>query len=616
MRTTVGQLLINEALPQELRDYRRTLDKKSIRTLLKLVAGRYPDRYNEISHQLMQLGGEVSTTHGREASLSLDSLKLGPHAGRLRRELNNTVNAILATPGLSHEERDTRIIKAVGRASQRIRDVNFKEQVAAKNPMALQVQSGARGNPVQFSNVNVGDLLVQDQRDRPIPVALTHSYAEGLDPVEYWAGSYGARKGVVDTKFATPKGGFLAKQLALAAHRLVVSEDDCGTANGIPVEANDPDSVGAVLSRNYGAFSAGSVITPKALKRLKKYETVIVRSPMTCQAKGGVCSKCAGVRERGKLPDIGDNIGVAAAQAIAEPVSQSALSSKHTGGVVGAGPTSSGFDAVNQLTQVPKTFKGGATVVTIDGRVDSIEAAPQGGIFVSVAGRRHYVLPDFKALVKKGDTVEAGDVISEGLPNPAEIVQHKGIGAGRWHFMQNFRNTLKTSGIAASRRNIELLARGLINHARIIDEDGPPDLLPNDIVEFNTITRGYTPRRGSRTLAPKQASGLYLEAPALQYSIGTRITPRVMADIQKYGVSAITVNKDPPSFAPEMVRAMDTISYAPDWMVRLGGFQLKKGLLESVHRGRTSKEHGESFIPALARGVEFGKPPVGSGAVY
>ena len=235
---------------------------------------------------------------------------------------------------------------------------------------------------------------------------------------------------------------------------------------------------------------------------------------------------------------------------------------------------------------------------------------------MSVAGRRHYVLPDFKALVKKGDTVEAGDVISEGLPNPAEIVQHKGIGAGRWHFMQNFRNTLKTSGIAASRRNIELLARGLINHARIIDEDGPPDSLPNDIVEFNTITRGYTPRRGSRTLAPKQASGLYLEAPALQYSIGTRITPRVMADIQKYGVSAITVNKDPPSFAPEMVRAMDTISYAPDWMVRLGGFQLKKGLLESVHRGRTSKEHGESFIPALARGVEFGKPPVGSGAVY
>ena len=616
MRTTMGQLLINEALPQELRDYNRVLNKKSIRVLLKLVAERYPDRYNDISHQLMKLGGDVSTTHGREASLSLDNLKIGPKADRLRSGLNKTVRAVLATPGLSHDERDMRIIKAVGRAAQNIRDVNFKEQVAAKNSMALQVQSGARGNPIQFSNVNVGDLLVQDQRDRPIPVALTHSYAEGLDPVEYWAGSYGARKGVVDTKFATPKGGFLAKQLALAAHRLVVSEADCGTANGIPVETNDPDSVGAVLARDYGAFSTGQVITPKILKRLKKHETIIVRSPLTCQAKGGICSKCAGVRERDKLPEIGDNIGIAAAQAIAEPVSQSALSSKHTGGVVGAGPTSSGFDAINQLVQVPKTFKGGATVVTDDGRVDSVEKASQGGTFVTVAGRRHYVLPDFKLLVKKGDTVEAGDVISEGLPNPAEIVQHKGIGAGRWHFMRNFRETLKASGIAASRRNIELLARGLINHARIVDEDGPPDSLPNDVVEFNTITRGYTPRRGSKTLTPKRGRGMYLETPALQYSIGTRVTPRVMADLQKYGVPSITAHKDIPSFAPEMVRAMETISYAPDWMVRLGGFQLKKGLLESVHRGRTATEHGESYIPALAKGVEFGKPPAESGAVY
>ena len=415
---------------------------------------------------------------------------------------------------------------------------------------------------------------------------------------------------------STPKGGFLAKQLALAAHRLVVSETDCGTANGIPVEANDPDSVGAVLARNYGSFSAGQVITPKTSKRLKRYETIVVRSPLTCQAKGGVCAKCAGVREKGKLPDVGDNIGIAAAQAIAEPVSQSALSSKHAGGVVGAGPTSSGFDAINQLVQVPKTFRGGATVVTDDGRVDSVEKAPQGGTFVSVAGRRHYVLPDFKPLVEKGDIVEAGDVISEGLPNPSEIVQHKGIGAGRWHFMHNFRETLKASGIAASRRNIELLSRGLINHARIVDEDGPPDSLPGDVVEFNTITRGYTPRRGSKTLAPKRAAGLYLEAPALQYSIGTRVTPRIMADLQKYGVPSITAHKDIPSFAPEMVRAMETISYAPDWMVRLGGFHLKKGLLESVHRGRSAKEHGASYIPALARGVEFGKPPVGSGGVY
>ena len=616
MRTTVGQLLVNETLPEELRDYNRSIDRKAIKTLLGIVAEKYPEQYNHVAHALMKLGAEVSTTYGRELSLSLNDLDIGPKAKALRDALNKNVQAILKTPGLSAKERDDQIVKVVGRASKQIRDTNFAEQLEKNNALARQVKSGARGNPTQFSGVNVGDLLVQDHRDNPIPVAMTDSYAEGLDPVEYWAGSYGARKGMVDLKFATPKGGFLGKQLALAAHRLVVTEDDCGTTNGIPVDADDSDNVGTLLARDYGDASANSIVTPKLVKRLKKYQTVVVRSPITCQAKDGICSKCAGVREKGELPDVGDNIGIAAAQAISEPVTQSALSSKHTGGTVGVGPTASGFDAINQLTQVPKTFDGGATIASMDGRVESIEKAPQGGTFLTVAGERHYVLPNFKPLVKVGDKVESGDVISEGLPNPAEIVHHKGIGAGRWHFMNNFRNTLQASHISANRRNIELLSRGLINHVRIVEPDGPPDTLPDDIVEFNTITRGYQPRKGTRTLNVSRAKGMYLEAPALQYSIGTRVTPRVIESLKRHGVGDILAHKDKPSFSPEMVRAMETLAHAPDWMVRLGGFHLKKGLLSSVHRGVGAKEHGTSFIPALGKGTEFGKPPRGSDASY
>ena len=222
----------------------------------------------------------------------------------------------------------------------------------------------------------------------------------------------------------------------------------------------------------------------------------------------------------------------------------------------------------------------------------------------------------FKPLVKKGDRIEAGDVISEGLPNPAEVVRYKGIGAGRWHFMNNFRNTLKASKISANRRNIELLSRGLINHARVLGVDSVGDALPDDLVEFNSITRHYRPRAGAKTLAPVRAVGRFLEQPHLQYSIGTRVTPRIAAEMSKSGVKSVLAHEDEPPFVPEMVRAMETISYSPDWMVRLGGFHLKKGLLESLHRGRATKEHGESFIPSLARGVEFGKPPAGSGAVY
>jgi DNA-directed RNA polymerase subunit beta' len=608
MKTTIGQLLINEALPEGLRDYDRKITKKTSKQLLNALAKHYPERYNEVAHALMRVGADAATIAGKPASISLDSMTIGAKAGQLRRNLRAKIDKILDAPGLNQKQRDELIIKAVGRDAEGIRDVNLKEQTAAGNSLAIQVNSGARGNPAQFSSLNVGDMLVQDHRDKPIAVPLLNSYAEGTDPVEYWAGSYGARKGTVDTKFATPKGGFLAKQLALAAHRILVTEEDCGTANGIPVEGNDADNVGGVLARSYGRHRAGSVVTPKIGKTLPN-KPVLMRSPLTCQAKGGVCSKCVGIRERGKFPDIGDNVGVAAAQAISEPVSQSALSSKHSGGIVGAGPTAAGFDAINQLVQVPKTFRDGATVASESGRVERIESAPQGGTFVTVSGTRHFISAGLKPLVAKGDAVEAGDVISQGLPNPSEIVHHKGIGAGRWHFMKIFRDTLKASKITSNRRNIELLTRGLINHAKILDADGMPDVLPDDVVEFDTITRGYTPRAGTRAMAPKRSVGRFLEKPVMQYSIGTRVTPRIAAEMKTFGVPSVQVNDDEPNFQPEMVRAMDTLMYSPDWMVRLGGFNLKKSLLESVHRGRASKEHQRSFIPALARGVEFGKAP-------
>jgi len=396
----------------------------------------------------------------------------------------------------------------------------------------------------------------------------------------------------------------------------VVTEEDCGTENGIPVDGNDSDNVGTVLARKYGTNAAGTIVTPKISKRLGRHKTIVVRSPMTCQAAKGVCSKCAGVRERGRLPEVGENIGIAAAQAIAEPVSQSALNVKHTGGIVGSGSTAAGFDAINQLVQVPNTFQGGAAVSTRDGRVEGVEKAPQGGTFIVVDGERHYVPPGFKPLVNKGDRVEAGDVISEGLPNPAEVVRYKGIGAGRWHFMNNFRKTLQASKIAASRRNVELLSRGLINHVRVTGLESVGDALPDDVVEFNTITRSYRPRMGSHDTGLKRASGRFLERPYLQYSIGTRVTPRVISDLKKSGIKSVMSHQDEPPFQPEMVRAMEAISYSPDWMTRLGGFHLKKGLTESVHRGRESKEHGESYIPALARGVEFGKPTEESGSPY
>lgn len=610
METTIGQLLINDALPEDMRDYSRVVDKKSLTKLMAELATNHPDRYAEINQKFHHIGHDVSTTYGKVASLTLDSFRTPPAVRAIHDEINKAIEVILQSKA-SQEEKDNQITTLLGNNMKRVADTNYEEGLKENNPLAIQVLSGSRGNANQFMALRGGDMLVVDHKDRPIPIPMMKSFSEGLGPVEYWAGAYGARKGAISTKFATPKSGFLGKQLSMATHRLMITEKDCGTGNGITVNANEPDNEGALLVKDYGAHKAGSVITSKTMKDLGD-QKILIRSPLTCRSEYGLCQKCSGIRERGGFPPIGDNVGITAAQAISEPIGQGQLSVKHSGGQAsGASKKSlkSGLDLVNQLVQVPKTFQGAAAIANVDGRVHGIEDAPQGGSYVNIGETQHWVPPGEDITVKKGDVVEAGDVLSSGIPNPGEIVRHKGIGEGRRYFVDLFHKTLKENSFPAHRRNVELLARGLINHVRITDPDGPEDTVPDDVVEYDSIVRGYTPRFGFKMVSPKQATGLYLEEPVLHYSIGTKVSPKVAKTLDENKIGMIKAHADEPSFAPEMTRAMETLTHSDDWMVRLGGFNLKKGLTNAVHRSGESHLHGTSFIPPLAQGIEFGKPP-------
>jgi hypothetical protein len=297
-------------------------------------------------------------------------------------------------------------------------------------------------------------------------------------------------------------------------------------------------------------------------------------------------------------------------QALSEPVSQGQLSSKHSGGVGGAGSIS-GFGALNALVQVPKKYPDGATHAQRDGQVQEIREAPQGGMYVVVDGEDHYVPAGRAISVKKGDKLEAGDVVSDGMPSPAEIVRHKGVGEGRRYFVSAMRQVMKNSGMSPHRRNIELLARGLVNHVRLTDEYGP--YVPDDIVPYSMLERNWTPRTGAVSGAPSSLLGHYLEKPALHYSIGTKIGKSVLDNLNKYRVTNVQAHKEPPPFQPEMVRGMANISNDPDWMTRMLGSYQEKGLLQSTHRGLSSDAAGSSYVPALARGETFGVTGVTSG---
>ena len=411
------------------------------------------------------------------------------------------------------------------------------------------------------------------------------------------------------TKFATRQAGELGKLLSSASIEQVVTEDDCGTVNGVPVKTDDGDNVGALLAMPAGGYDAGTVLTKSVLSDIRKagVEDILVRSPMTCGAKSGVCSHCAGVRETGGLPPIGYNLGLNSASALAERLAQGSLNTKHSGKKIKGSGSYQGFDMIKRMATVPKEYPDRAAVSEVDGKVERIEKAPQGGSYVFVGDQRHYVPSGYDILVKEGDIVEAGDQLSDGVINPADAVRLKGIGEGRRYFANRFTQAFRDSGYKVNRRNVEAVAKALINNVVVDDEDAEGEMLPGDSVSYGRWSWGYRPRPNSTQVSPRQAIGQYLEQPALHYTIGTRVTKKVADELERFKVPTVLSNRSPVGVHPEMQSVVETTGNTDDWMARLGTTYLGKRLVEDVQQGAESHVHGVNPYPGMAKGTEFGQ---------
>ena len=613
LKTTMGQVLINEALPADMRDYNRVLDKKTMGALATQLAKQHPDDYRDTMKRLHDVALDAAyTTNG--LSVGLNDIKPSLAAKHTQLHVRQQLQRILADRTLDDKQRNLKILQLQSSAQTQLVNDVYDEAVGSGNPLAHQVIGSGVGNKFQLNSLLGADMQYLDHRSEPIPIPVTHGYSQGLTPVEYFAGAFGTRKGVIDLKSATADAGYYGKQLTQMAHRLLVTDvDEADTERnataherGFPTDVDDVDNEGAMLSRAVGPYKRNTVLTPKILQDIKGMgvKDILVRSPIVGGPEdGGVYANDVGYREKGRVPPIGDYVGIAAAQALSEPTTQAQISSKHSGGVGGAGGIA-GFKALNALVQVPKKYPDGATHSQTDGRVQEIRPAAQGGFYVQVNGQDHYVPTGRNVSVKKGDELEAGDVVSDGMPSPAEIVQHKGIGEGRRYFVTAMRQVMKNSNIPVHRRNVELLSRGLINHVRLTDEHG--DYSPDDVVPYSMLERNWAPRDGSVLGTPGSLAGHYLEQPVLHYSIGTKIGKNVTTNLKQYGINAVQAHKEPPPFKPEMVRGMANISNDPDWMTRMLGSYQEKGLMDSVHRGATSDTNSSSYVPALARGETFG----------
>ena len=273
----------------------------------------------------------------------------------------------------------------------------------------------------------------------------------------------------------------------------------------------------------------------------------------------------------------------------------------------------SGIPFLEAFTGSPETFPERAAVATKDGKVTKIEDAPQGGKYIYIGDDKHYVLPDTDINVKVGDSVEAGDIMSDGLADPEDIVRYKGIGEGRRYYANRLKQLLDDSGAVASLRNTEMIARAALNTVRITDPDGFGGYLPEDIVSYNKIEANYTPREDSKVSKVKDNDsnllGKYIEQPVLHYSIGTRITPSVLKNLKEIDVDEVTVNDEPPGFEPVMVRAAEVTSKGEDdWLVRMQGSYLKAGLIDSAIKGLDTNIRSNSNPYArLGQGYDFAK---------
>jgi DNA-directed RNA polymerase subunit beta' len=599
--TTLGKLLVDKALPPDMRGKDIVFNKKSTSVLFQELAERHPDEYSDVLQRMRDISRVSGTEYGGAASIRLEDMQLPPRTKAYRKELRAKVATIAQDPRISSESKQKQIVDMVRKVMPTVQSMLQKEMVGRENSYGLSISQGYKGSPTQLIQIMFGDMLVADHKGKAVPIPGLHGYGEGVTPAEYWAGSYASRKGFSDVQFATAKTGFLGKQLAAMAHRAKVTGTDCGAAGlGILVDGDDPEILGSVLSKDINGLKAGQVLTKKDLPKLRSKKP-LVRSLVTCQQPEGICQKCSGKRDQGNFPAIGAHVGIDVGRVVSEPMTQQlGLSAKHTGGVIGLNSDNlEGFEEVNQFVQIPKMFRGAAVLAPKDGKVRNITKAPQGGHYIRVNEEDVFVPEGRKIEVSPGASVEAGDILTSGTPNPADIAMHKGLGEGRKYFQDKFYEILKKNGVPTHRRNVEVLSRSFFDRIRITNPDGVQGYTIGDIVRYGTFQKNYTPRKGAATLAPKRSVGSYLEKPVMHYTIGTRITPKIAKFLSQEGVGEVTSHKTHPGFEPQVTRAMGLPAQDPDWKVRLAGFGVKRSLLESARHGSESKHDQTSYVPSL-----------------
>ena len=550
--STLGRFIFNEILPQDLGFVDRSnhdndlalevdfhVGKKGLKQILQKVINTHgATKTAEVLDDIKSMGYKYSTRAAMTVSIS--DMTVPPQKPQLIAEAQDTVDKITRNykRGLITEEERYKEVVETWKNTDDILTKALLDGLDKYNNIYMMADSGARGSDKQIKQLAGMRGLMADTTGHTIELPIKSNFREGLDVLEYFMSAHGARKGLSDTALRTADSGYLTRRLVDVSQHLIIRETDCcegKEAPGMYVQAlrDGKEEIESLQERITGRFSceticdkngevivkANHMITPKRAAKImsegvdaegKPFEKIKIRTVLTCKSHIGVCAKCYGANlATGEPVQVGESVGIIAAQSIGEPGTQLTMRTFHTGGVAG-GDITQGLPRVEELFEARKP-KGLAIITEIAGKVEIRDTKKKREIIVTnqeTGESKTYLIP-YGSRIKVLDGVElgAGDELTEGSVNPHDILRIKGVRAVQDYMIQEVQRVYRLQGVEINDKHIEVIVRQMLKKIRI-EESGDSDILPGtsmDILDFEDtnekmIEEGKEPAEGKQVM--------------------------------------------------------------------------------------------------------------------
>ena len=537
IRTTIGRLIYNDGLPQDLdfvhRDTpqsylrleldaefignKRAIGKKHLSKIVEACfkTGAAP-KASYVLDAIKERGYKYSTLAA--LTTSVFDMKIPEEKQEIVAQAEEAVGKIakkFSRGLLSEEERYNAVIDQWDEATSKVAKLlELQGETDKFNPIWMMADSGARGSIDQIKQLSGMRGLMVNPQGKKIEVPVKSCFRNGLSVLEYFISSHGGRKGLTDTALKTADSGYLTRRLVDVSHEIIVREEDCCAGKkpmGMKVRAildAAGEEIESLRDRLVGRFASENVVNPENGEVLVKENEFIteelankiakanirevsIRSVFSCRSKVGVCAKCYGKNMATTLPvQVGESVGVIAAQSIGEPGTQLTMRTFHTGGIAATGDITQGLPRVEELFEVRRP-KGCATLSEVSGIVSIDMSDNMKHVFIKdeATGEelKEYVLPfNAELKVKEGDKVQPGDLLNLGSVYPQDILRIKGVSGVQDYILEQVQSVYRSQGVDINDKHIEIIVRQMLKRV-CVENAGDTDLLPGELVDLNAF---------------------------------------------------------------------------------------------------------------------------------